>query len=85
MPFEKAKAQTLCSESKCLSVEQVVRAGPSAARDRDGSKQMRGIDQRNEADPKRTVHFRSSDAVKIDCAISAIFFFSRIAVERIST
>ena len=30
-------------------------------------------------------HFSSSDAVMIDCAISAIFFFSRIAVERIST
>ena len=30
-------------------------------------------------------HFSSSDAVRIDCAISPIFFFSRIAVERIST
>jgi len=85
MPFEKAKAQTLCSESICLSLEQVVRAGPSAARDRDESKRMCGLDQRNEVDPKRIAHFRSSDAVRIDCAISPIFFFSRIAVERIST
>ena len=30
-------------------------------------------------------HFSNSDAVRIDCAISPIFFFSRIAVERIST
>jgi hypothetical protein len=44
-----------------------------------------GIDQRDEADMKRRGHLRSSEAVKIDWAISPIFFFSRIAVERIST
>ena len=43
------------------------------------------IHQRNEADTKGRGHFRISDAVRIDWAISLIFFFSRIAVERIST
>ena len=51
----------------------------------DRDDQRCGVDQRNEADVKRCHHFRSSDAVRIDCAISPIFFFSRIAVERIST
>ena len=51
----------------------------------DGDDQRGGIDQRNEPDVKRRAHFSSSDAVRIDCAISPIFFFSRIAVERIST
>jgi two-component system, response regulator / RNA-binding antiterminator len=43
------------------------------------------VDQRNEADMQRCRHFSNSDAVRIDCAISPIFFFSRIAVDRIST
>ena len=47
--------------------------------------QGRGINQRDEADMQRCGHFRSSDAVRIDWAISPIFFFSRIAVERIRT
>ena len=51
----------------------------------DGDDQRGGIDQRNEADMQRCRHFSISDAVRIDCAISPIFFFSRIAVERIST
>ena len=51
----------------------------------DGNDQCRGVDQRNEADVKRVGHFSNSDAVRIDCAISPIFFFSRIAVERSST
>ncbi len=51
----------------------------------DGDDQCGGIDQRNETDAKRARHFRISDAVRIDCAISPIFFFSRIAVERIRT
>ena len=58
----------------------------------DGDQQRGRIDQRDEPDPQRRQrawlvvrHFSSSDAVMIDCAISAIFFFSRIAVERIST
>ena len=51
----------------------------------DGDDQRGGIDQRNEADVKRCGHFSNSDAVRIDCAISPIFFFSRIAVERSST
>ncbi len=50
-----------------------------------GDDQRRGIDQRDESDAERCGHFRISDAVRIDCAISPIFFFSRIAVERIST
>ena len=51
----------------------------------DGDDQRGGVDQRNEADMQRCGHFSNSDAVRIDCAISPIFFFSRIAVERIST
>jgi len=51
----------------------------------DSNDQRRGVDQRNEADMKRCHHFKSSDAVRIDCAISPIFFFARIAVERIKT
>ena len=51
----------------------------------DGDDQRGRIDQRNEPDVKRRAHFSSSDAVRIDCAISPIFFFSRMAVERIST
>ena len=51
----------------------------------DGDDQRGGIDERDKADVKRCTHFSSSDAVRIDCAISPIFFFSRIAVERIST
>ena len=51
----------------------------------DGDDQRGGVDQRNETDMQRCRHFNSSDAVRIDCAISPIFFFSRIAVERIST
>ena len=51
----------------------------------DGDDQRGGIDQRNEAYVKRCGHFSNSDAVRIDCAISPIFFFSRIAVERSST
>ena len=52
----------------------------------DGDDQRGGIDQRNETDVKRlTGHFSSSAAVTIDCAISPIFFFSRIAVDRSST
>ena len=51
----------------------------------DGDDQRGGVDQRNEADMQRCRHFNSSEAVRIDCAISPIFFFSRIAVERIST
>jgi len=51
----------------------------------DGHDQGGGIDQRNEADMKRCSHFSNSDAVRIDCAISPIFFFSRIAVDRSST
>src|SRR5262249_14376264 len=43
------------------------------------------VDQRNEADTKGLAHFSISDAVMIDWAISLIFFFSRIAVERSST
>ena len=50
----------------------------------DGHNQGGGIDERDKADVKRFGHFKSSDAVRIDCAISPIFFFSRIAVERIS-
>jgi hypothetical protein len=37
---------------------------------------------RNEAEAKRPDHLISSDAVRIDCAISPIFLFSRIAVDR---
>ena len=44
-----------------------------------------GVDQRNEPDAEGSSHFSISDAVMIDCAISPIFFFSRIAVERSST
>ena len=51
----------------------------------DGDDQRGGIDQRDETDMQRCTHFNSSEAVRIDCAISPIFFFSRIAVERIST
>ena len=51
----------------------------------DGDDQGRGIDQWDEADVKRSGHFSSSDAVRIDWAISPIFFFSRIAVDRSST
>src|SRR3979490_19185 len=51
----------------------------------DGHDQRRGITKRNEAYAKRYRHFSNSDAVRIDCAISPIFFFSRIAVERSST
>ena len=51
----------------------------------DGDDQGGGIDQRDETDLQRSAHFSSSDAVRIDCAISPIFFFSRIAVERSST
>ena len=59
----------------------------------DGHQQGGCIDKRNKPDPQRRQraalrvvrHFSISDAVMIDCAISAIFFFSRIAVERIST
>ena len=43
------------------------------------------VDQRDEADTKGHTHFSISDAVRIDWAISLIFFFSRIAVERSST
>ena len=51
----------------------------------DGDNHGGGIDQRNEADVERRAHFNSSDAVRIDWAISPIFFFSRIAVDRSST
>src|ERR1700704_3356519 len=51
----------------------------------DSNDQGGGIDQRNEAYAKRSSHFSNSDAVRIDCAISPIFFFSRIAVDRSST
>ena len=51
----------------------------------DGHDKGRGIDQRDEAYAKRCGHFSNSDAVRIDCAISPIFFFSRIAVDRSST
>jgi len=51
----------------------------------DGDDQGGGVNQRDKADLQRCAHFNSSDAVRIDCAISPIFFFSRIAVERIST
>ena len=51
----------------------------------DGDDQRRSIDQRNEPDAEGNGHFSISDAVMIDCAISPIFFFSRIAVERSST
>src|ERR1700722_8711025 len=51
----------------------------------DRNDQGRGIDQGDEADLKRGCHFRSSEAVRIDWAISPIFFFSRIAVDRTST
>ena len=44
-----------------------------------------GVDQRNEADTQGLTHFSISDAVMIDWAISLIFFFSRMAVERSST
>jgi hypothetical protein len=51
----------------------------------DGHNQRGRIGEWNKADVKRCTHFKSSDAVRIDCAMSPIFFFSRIAVERIST
>src|SRR5258708_27341435 len=51
----------------------------------DGDDQRRGVDQRNESYAKRMGHFSNSDAVRIDWAISPIFFFSRMAVERSST
>ena len=51
----------------------------------DGDDQGGGIDQRDEPDAERCGHFSISDAVMIDCAISPIFFFSRMAVERSST
>src|ERR1700722_19307673 len=51
----------------------------------DGDDQGRGIDQRNEANAKLAGHFKSSEAVRIDWAISPIFFFSRIAVDRSRT
>ena len=51
----------------------------------DGDDQGRGIDQWNESYAQRLGHFSNSEAVRIDCAISPIFFFSRIAVERSST
>ena len=51
----------------------------------DGNDQSGGVDQRDEADLERARHFRSSDAVTIDWAISPIFFFSRIAVDRSKT
>ena len=57
--------------------------GGVALVDRDDER--RGIDQRNEANANRPDHFSISEAVRIDCAISPIFFFSRIAVERNST
>src|SRR6202011_2778691 len=44
-----------------------------------------GVNQRDETDLQRSAHFNISEAVRIDCAISPIFFFSRIAVERSST
>ena len=51
----------------------------------DGNDQRCGVDQRNESDAEVSGHFNISDAVMIDWAISPIFFFSRIAVERSST
>src|SRR5664279_3421649 len=51
----------------------------------DGDDQGSSIDQRNEAYAKRCGHFSNSEAVRIDWAISPIFFFSRIALERSST
>src|SRR6266446_4868063 len=51
----------------------------------DGHDQRRCITWRNETYAKRYSHFSISDAARIDCAISPIFFFSRIAVERSKT
>ena len=64
-----------------------VTSSPSAAAKPlvDGDDQGGGVDQRNEAYAQRCGHFSNSEAVRIDCAISPIFFFSRIAVERSST
>jgi hypothetical protein len=51
----------------------------------DGDDQGCGIDQRNKTYAKRCGHFSNSEAVRIDWAISPIFFFSRIAVDRSRT
>ena len=52
----------------------------------DGDNQRGGVNQRDETDRERCIcHFNNSAAVTMDWAISPIFFFSRIAVERIST
>ena len=50
-----------------------------------GHDQSCRVDQRNEPYANRCAHFNNCDAVRMDCAISAIFFFSRIAVERSKT
>ena len=43
------------------------------------------VGEGNEPDPQFALaHLSISEAVMIDCAMSTIFFFSRIAVERIS-
>ena len=52
----------------------------------DGDDQRRRVDQRDEPDPQPLrAHFSISDAVITDWAMSAIFFFSFIAVVRSST
>ena len=52
----------------------------------DDDKQRRRVHERNKPDPYgfERGHFRSSAAVMIAAAMSAIFFFSRIAALRIS-
>ena len=57
--------------------------GGEALVDRDNERAR--IDQRDETDAQPgAAHFNISAAVMTDCAISTIFFFSRIAVLRIS-
>src|SRR5579864_1041389 len=51
----------------------------------DGDDDRSRIDQGDEADLERRCHFSSSEAVRIDWAISPIFFFSRMAVDRSRT
>ena len=53
----------------------------------DDDKQRRRVHERNKSDPygfERLGHFRSSAAVMMAAAMSAIFFFSRIAALRIN-
>ncbi len=73
--FDHETSRTSVTSSPSAAANPLSTATISAAASTSGMKPMRS----------GVPHFRISDAVRIDCAISPIFFFSRIAVERIST